>query len=74
MKQIENLAPLFSFPMFLFWLIFLGFLKIASDVLFPVRIVFSRYRNIIICNNRRKNDLENQGERVRYHSRKLLLT
>ena len=40
MKQIENLAPLFSFPMFLLWLIFGGFLKIASDVLFTVCIVF----------------------------------
>ena len=36
MKQIENLAPLFSFPMFLYWLIFWGFRKIASDVFFPV--------------------------------------
>ena len=40
MKQIENLAPLFSFPMFLYWLIFWGFRKIASDVFFSVCIFF----------------------------------
>ena len=42
MKQIENLAPLF-FPMFLYWPIFWGFLKIASDVFFPRMYFFLVY-------------------------------